>query len=116
MALWVAQRRFSVIACAGSRRFARIVRLVRRREGRLCLPARPRVGSLALGRLLVVRDGVRLARALGLTGVLGLAVRERRHLGATRGLEAASMAIRCGALHGGSVVLPARVCAGRGWR
>ena len=77
------------IVCAGSRRFARIVRLVRRREGRLCLPARPRVGSLALGCLLVVRVGGRLARAPGLTGIIGLVVRERRHLGAARGLVAA---------------------------
>ena len=43
-------------------------------------------------------------------------VRECLRLGVTRGLEAASMAIRCGALHGGSVVLPALVCAGRVWR
>ena len=89
VALWAAQRRSWGIACAGSRRFARIVRLVQRREGRLCLPARPRVASLALGRRLVVWCGVRLARAPGLTGVLGLAVRERRRLGAARGLVAA---------------------------
>ena len=87
--LWVAQLRSWGIACAGSRRFARIVRLVLRREGRLCLPARPRAGSLALGRSLVVRDGGRLARAPGLTRGLGLAVRERRHLWAARGLVAA---------------------------
>lgn len=126
--LWAARLRSWGIVCAGSRRFARIVRLVQHREGRLCLPARPRVGSLALGSLLVVRVGGRLARAPGLTRVLGLVVQERRHLGAarilglavrarrhlgvTRGLEAASMAIRCVVLRGGSVVLPARVCAG----
>ena len=106
------------IACAGSRRFARIVRLVQHREGRLCLPARPRAGSLALGCFLVVRVGGRLARVPVLTRGLVLAVLRRRRavreclrLGVTRGLEAASMAIRCVALHGGSVVLPARVCA-----
>ena len=116
--LWVARLRSWGIACAGSRRFARIVRLVQHREGRLCLPARPLAGSLALGCFLVVRVGGRLARVPVLTRGLVLAVLRRRRavreclrLGVTRGLEAASMAIRCVALHGGSVVLPARVCA-----
>ena len=88
-ALWAAQLRSWGIACAGSRRFARIVRLVRCRGGRWCLLARPRVESLALVHLLVVWCGGRLARAPGLTRVLGLAVRERRHLGVARGLVAA---------------------------
>lgn len=116
MALWAVQRRSWGIACAGSRRFARIVRLVQRREGRLCLPARPRVASLALGRRLVVWCGVRLARALGLTGVLGLAVRERRRLEAARVLVAASMATRCVASLGGSAAQLVRAYAGRARR
>ena len=123
VALWVARLRFWGIACAGSPRSARIVRLVQRREDRVCLSARPRAASPALARRLVVRVGGRLARAPGLTRGLVLAVLRRRRavreclrLGVTRGLEAASMAIRCVALRGGSVVLPARVCAGLVWR
>ena len=118
--LWAARLRSWGTACAVSPRSARIVRLVWRREDRVCLSARPRAVNLALARRLEAGLGAcRVARDLALIAVLGQVaprwyrmVRECLRLGGTRGLEVASMAIRCVALREGSVVLPARVCAG----
>ena len=89
----------------------------------MCLPARPRVVSPSLAWRLVVRGVCRVARELALIAVLRRVaprwyrtVRECLLLVVARGLEAASMVTRCVALHGESVVLPARVCAGLVWR